>query len=239
MHETQAENYVTVAGKRVHITENLPGVIGTLDDENDRNKIERELINLAEACGVTIELTAAADKAAGYVDLIKAILNNKALNTAAIALDAVTDNELNSAALNQALIDILALQAALDTGSINVKLVGDVDGGEVTATWVKANGSTTFGAPSMGITTLTPGTITFDFVGGLPADLDFKHSARQKPVSIQEDPGGFGDIRAGYINTDATGSWRISMVDTNGVEQETFAAATYAIYGVNIAAEIN
>lgn len=124
MHRTDAPDHTVVDGLNRFIDQNLPGVPGTVLVANWANAVQEELAAVIEAAGLTLAASGAADAAAGWGQLKKAIFESNALGAAAIAAGAIGTSELADNSVTAAKIAANAVGAseladnAVDTAAV-------------------------------------------------------------------------------------------------------------------------
>lgn len=84
MHRTEGVDYTTEEGKRRYIDPNLPSVRGTVLNAESMNAIQEEICNVIEKAGLTLNTTAAADRADGWDQLWEAITDRGIIGEAAL-----------------------------------------------------------------------------------------------------------------------------------------------------------
>lgn len=83
MHRTEGVDYTTEEGKRRYIDPNLPSVRGTVLNAESMNALQEEICNVIEKAGLTLNTTAALDRADGWDQLWEAITNSGIIGEAA------------------------------------------------------------------------------------------------------------------------------------------------------------
>lgn len=101
MHRTEGDGYVLESGLRRFVDQNLPTTPGTVHPAEWDNAVQEELCYLITAAGITVASTALADRSAGWHQLYDAIFDSEALDTGAIADDAVTNVKIASCGLSK------------------------------------------------------------------------------------------------------------------------------------------
>jgi hypothetical protein len=101
MHRTEGDGYVLESGYRRFVDQDLPYEPGTVLPSEWANAVQEELVNLIESAGLTLETSAANDRTSGWTQLKEAIFESAAIDTAALADGAVTDDKMASCALGK------------------------------------------------------------------------------------------------------------------------------------------
>lgn len=91
MHRTEGSGYILEGGLR-RFTETPPG---SSVPAEWMNAVQEEIANVLVAANVTIKATAALDRSANWDQMAEAIFSSEAIDTAALADDAVTDDKIS------------------------------------------------------------------------------------------------------------------------------------------------
>lgn len=100
MHRTEGVDYTTEAGKRRYIDPNLPSVRGTVLNAESMNAIQEEICNVIEKAGLTLNATAAADRADGWDQLWAALTARGIIGTNALGALSVTNPKIAAGAVD-------------------------------------------------------------------------------------------------------------------------------------------
>ena len=125
MHENQGADSVIEDGKKRFIDIDLPGTPGTIMNAEFANAVMEEMRNILIYAGMTFEGTAAADRAAGWVQLKTAIFESAAIDSAALANYAITKIKLASNSVDNDKIENVDLAKAY--GELTLLYYGSVD----------------------------------------------------------------------------------------------------------------
>lgn len=101
MHRTEGDGYVTESGFRRFVDQNLPSTPGTVHPAEWDNAVQEELCYLITAAGLTVAPTAIADRSAGWHQLYDAIFDSEAIDTGALADDAVINAKIGDCGLSK------------------------------------------------------------------------------------------------------------------------------------------
>jgi hypothetical protein len=121
MHRTEADGHITESGLRRHVDRNPP-VTGTTLAAEFANAVQEELVNAIVDAGITLNASAAADRTAGWNQLSTAIFNSEAIDTPAIADEAVTNAKIDSVSLSKITNGTLDLDETVGSTDYNLSL---------------------------------------------------------------------------------------------------------------------
>lgn len=147
MHRTEGVDYTTEEGKRRYIDPNLPSVRGTVLNAESMNALQEEICNVVEKAGLTLNATAAADRAAEWDQLWEAITSSGIIGTQALSASAVTTPKLADGAVTGPKAVSSTNQTALYAGGYDNGVAGVARAGFHTGESTASTGIHSVGRP--------------------------------------------------------------------------------------------
>lgn len=94
MHRTEGDGYILESGNRRFVDKSPPTYVGTVMPGEWANAVQEEIINVVVAAGLTPSVSESADRTLGWNQLKTALFDSEALDTTALADDAVTTDKI-------------------------------------------------------------------------------------------------------------------------------------------------